>query len=290
MHALLAFAATTCLCALALYVHTRVRGFLPEDAPAPGRKRHPRPTPMLGAAPAAVMVILAALDSSFGLATGLSIACATGLCDDVIKSRDGDGIRARTKAAGQSLALLAVLTDLWDPGTAATTLLLAGLLLFVLTNAVNFLDNQNGVATTLGVVGLGFTPLIPFDLDATATSMAAAWLAFLPWNWPRARAFSGDQGALTLGLALGAMAIRPAPEAPLAPDLHWLAPAAVPLLDFVQVVSARLYLGYAPWIGDRRHLTHVLLVVGLPPWSLAPVLSCVAALLAWSMRWLATSG
>ena len=93
---------------------------------------------------------------------------------------------------------------------------------------------------------------------------------------------------LALGLALGAMAIRPAHEAPLAPDLLWLAPATVPLLDFVQVVGARLYLGYAPWIGDRRHLTHVLLVLGLPAWSLAPLFGGVAALLAVTIRWCAS--
>jgi hypothetical protein len=68
------------------------------------------------------------------------------------------------------------------------------------------------------------------------------------------------------------MAVLAADGRPLAA----LAPTAVLWLDFVQVVSARLYLGYAPWIGDRRHLSHLLLGAGVPLPLVAPVLAAVA--------------
>jgi hypothetical protein len=59
-----------------------------------------------------------------------------------------------------------------------------------------------------------------------------------------------------------------------------IAPCAILLADFAQVIVARLWLGYAPWIADRRHLTHVLLNTGLPSWALAPLLAAAAWLAA----------
>ena len=50
--------------------------------------------------------------------------------------------------------------------------------------------------------------------------------------------------------------------------------------DFVQVVVARLWIGRAPWIGDRRHVTHVMMHAGIASWALAPLL-CVLAVAAW---------
>ena len=58
-----------------------------------------------------------------------------------------------------------------------------------------------------------------------------------------------------------------------------LAPVAVPVLDFAQVVAARLYLGFLPWIGDRRHLTHIAMNTGLPQVWVAPVFASLAAVL-----------
>ena len=55
------------------------------------------------------------------------------------------------------------------------------------------------------------------------------------------------------------------------------APVAVPVLDFGQVVAARLYLGFLPWIGDRRHLAHIAMNSGMPQVLVAPVFACAAA-------------
>jgi hypothetical protein len=52
-----------------------------------------------------------------------------------------------------------------------------------------------------------------------------------------------------------------------------LLPMAVFLVDFAQVVIARLIIGVAPWIGDRRHVTHILMNLHLPQWLLAPLLA-----------------
>ena len=50
-----------------------------------------------------------------------------------------------------------------------------------------------------------------------------------------------------------------------------LAPVLIFAADFVQVITARLIFGVPPWLGDRRHLTHVSANLGLPRVLIAPV-------------------
>ena len=94
---------------------------------------------------------------------------------------------------------------------------------------------------------------------------------FLPWNWPRARLFLGDAGAYQFGIVLAAAVGHQAVDAP-----EVLGAVGVQLADFVQVVTARLVLGVPPWVGDRRHLSHIAQNLGLPRAWVAPLLAAVA--------------
>ena len=113
-----------------------------------------------------------------------------------------------------------------------------------------------------------------------------AFLGFLPFNWPRAVAFLGDSGSLCLGLCLSVASLEFGLRS--TGELFHLA-SLVPLMvfavDFVQVLAARLLLGIPPWVGDRRHLTHILINLGMPRWSIAPVFAGLAYL---AYRYLAT--
>ena len=106
---------------------------------------------------------------------------------------------------------------------------------------------------------------MPLLLIDPAGFVPWAYLGFLPLNWPRAFAILGDAGALPLGFLLGAQALR-------LPLRETLAVSIVPLCDFTQVVLARLWLGYAPWIADRRHLTHIAQNLGMPRVLIAPLI------------------
>jgi UDP-GlcNAc:undecaprenyl-phosphate GlcNAc-1-phosphate transferase len=149
----------------------------------------------------------------------------------------------------------------------------------VLVNAANFLDNTDGVA--VAVCGLG---LLAASGGAGAFACAGyAFLGILPLNWPRPILYPGDGGALPLGLLLAAAALERATVT--GPALDWralAAPAAIPLLDFCQVVAARLWLGYAPWVADRRHLTHVAIALGVPAVLVMPTLVVLGAV-AWAV-------
>ena len=67
-------------------------------------------------------------------------------------------------------------------------------------------------------------------------------------------------------------------------------PFAVQIIDFVQVVTARLWLGIAPWHGDRRHLTHIVQNQGLRPVLVAPLFFLLALGCGLSARWMVHRG
>lgn len=82
----------------------------------------------------------------------------------------------------------------------------------VVVNAVNFMDGSNGLiagAMAIVLAGLGLCALTaPWPLLALLwLAGSAACLGFLPWNFPRARLFQGDAGALFAGALVATLAV-----------------------------------------------------------------------------------
>ncbi len=262
---------------LGLRIHTSVRGFLPEDWPGEGRKRHGKPTPMIGMVPAGLcLVILFTYDLVF-LGAAVLVAVITGSIDDYKKDRhfseDADGLDWKWKALGL-LVTSALCT--WPLVQTHQLDWLASLMvavqIFLLINATNFLDNTNGVACGVGGAGL----LLASGGAGPIAMVAMTWLAVLPFNWPRSRVFLGDSGALALGTVLASTAVTSGFHAGSYDFTAALAPVFVFVVDLTQVLAARLYLGFAPWIGDRRHLTHIMMRYYIKPAWVAPILVSLA--------------
>jgi UDP-GlcNAc:undecaprenyl-phosphate/decaprenyl-phosphate GlcNAc-1-phosphate transferase len=162
----------------------------------------------------------------------------------------------------------------------------------VVTNALNFMDNMDGlaggVATVAAILFFAGTLLAPSPQWFVAACLAlliGACLGFLAYNWPRkggATIFMGDSGSLLLGFLLAFLTIRttylPDPASP-GPASHWyavltpLAVLAVPLYDFTSVTLIRLSQGRSPFVGDLQHLSHRLVARGLSK-SSAVVVIC----------------
>jgi len=255
------------------FCNRRVIGWLPDDPPRPGRKLHGKPIPLAGALIVPTILAFCIAEQAWLPLLALVIATATGFEDDRRKEHagplDDGGVDWRIKAIGLAIAAGLIATTAADPVTDPWYFALAFGLTFVLTNAVNFLDNMDGVATSLAVsmllcVGLG---------KPTASWISAAGyaaLGFLPWNWPRPRLFLGDGGAYALGLCASYAIVHTMREQPL-----FLLVAAVPLIDFVQVVCARVWLAVPPWVGDRRHVTHIVHNIGVKKVIVAPLFAAL---------------
>ena len=96
---------------------------------------------------------------------------------------------------------------------------------------------------------------------------AGAALGFLPWNYPKAKAFLGDAGSHGLGFLLAALSLLAQPGPGENPTLgRMVAPVMIlggPLLDLVWVVLRRVWTGQPVYVADRHHLSHRLVGRGL---------------------------
>jgi UDP-N-acetylmuramyl pentapeptide phosphotransferase/UDP-N-acetylglucosamine-1-phosphate transferase len=118
-------------------------------------------------------------------------------------------------------------------------LLGAMLWVFVTVNVVNFMDGANGLAmgsTAIGLIALASSALLA-DVNSVAILSlcgAGALIGFLFWNFPRARLFAGDSGALFAGslAALCSLAAVRRGVAPIVPFLCFLPMFADALLTF----------------------------------------------------------
>ncbi len=146
-------------------------------------------------------------------------------------------------------------------------------ILWILTviNALNFMDNMNGLCAGLGVIGAWYFGVVAAVAGQYLVGLIAfltfgALFGFLPYNFPRARAFLGDAGSHLVGYLLAILAIlphfytarHPRPWAVVIPLLV----LAVPLLDMVYVVLLRWRAGRPFYVGDTNHLSHRLVRLG----------------------------
>lgn len=158
--------------------------------------------------------------------------------------------------------------------------------ILAVTNAFNFMDNMNGLCSGLAAIGALAMGVVleargEFAGALLCFTTASAALGFLPFNYPRASAFLGDSGSHLLGFLMAALPLNAGMSGPV-----WPAGAvpillvAVPLLDLMQVVAVRCWLRRPVWIGDRNHLSHRLVSLGLRPPVAVTVLWLVAGGLA----------
>ena len=268
------FAALLAAGAVALGEHTNRRwlGFLPDDVPRSARKQHHRPVPLAGVLLLPAVAPWLVASAAWWPLVALTTATVLGFVDDRGKET-GRELGWRSKAVGLAVASAAGAAAVASPTLEPEAFALATLLVFVLANAINFLDNMNGVAAALtAVIALALAQRIGGPPWLASVGFAA--LGFLPFNWPSARVFLGDAGAYLFGVAVG---IGAAGAARHEPSALWC--TAVPLADFVQVVIARTALGVPPWVGDRRHLTHIVHHLGAPRAAVAPLFAALAWLL-----------
>ena len=146
--------------------------------------------------------------------------------------------------------------------------------IIVLINSINFLDNMDGLTSGISLIAACMFAIImltstsePRWLVAGVLLVLAGSLAgFLGHNWPPARSFMGDTGSYFVGLLLATMTVLGTFYESNTGSRHvMLAPLcvlAVPLYDFITVVSIRLSRGLSPFHADKNHFSHRLVDLG----------------------------
>ncbi len=132
------------------------------------------------------------------------------------------------------------------------------------TNAMNLIDGLDGLSSGIGAIIAATMVVICFQADQIAgvvlgVAMLGALLGYLPFNFPPARIFLGDAGALFIGFALSLLSLQGYRKAALMTFIVPLLALAVPLLDTMLSVVRRLRMGKGIFDADRMHMHHRLL-------------------------------
>ncbi|MCP4035812.1 MAG: undecaprenyl/decaprenyl-phosphate alpha-N-acetylglucosaminyl 1-phosphate transferase [bacterium] len=136
------------------------------------------------------------------------------------------------------------------------------------TNAVNLIDGLDGLATGISAImaiTMAYVCLTAQQVPGVVYGAAiiGGALGFLPYNFPPARIFLGDTGALYLGFSISLLAIEGYMggyrRASVLPFVVPLMALAVPLLDTVLSIARRLRSGAGIFSADSMHMHHQLL-------------------------------
>jgi len=202
------------------------------------------------------------------LVVASTLAFLVGLVDDFVQ------LRPTAKMAGQLLAASVLLMSgigLWLTGIYLLDALLSLLWFVGVTNALNLLDNMDGLAGGVALISALFLGVIFFlegslALAGLSLALAGALLGFLIHNYPPARIFMGDSGSLFLGMLLSGLALSPGPGLSRSLLAILAVPAlilAVPILDTTLVTVSRVLEGRSPAEGGRDHSSHRLVSLGM---------------------------
>lgn len=262
-------------------------GFM--DRPDSTRKRHVRPTPRTGGLTLWVALILAQLAGRFPIQLhpvewfAIHVMALTGLLDDRFN------LRARYKAMaglGVAIALAVHMTHTLGQASESVTFLgmtlpnhpaiLVPLLMcwfWAVPQAYNLIDGINGLALGFAALLLG---VLGWNLGIRAPFMWGVLASAILLNFPRARHFLGDCGALMMGTLFAILGVKAFAQTN--PDLLlWV--FAYPIVDVSLVVGIRRWKGLPLGEADRSHLHHWMMdrVKGRS-WIATPILLLLAAL------------
>jgi UDP-GlcNAc:undecaprenyl-phosphate GlcNAc-1-phosphate transferase len=256
------------------------------DAPE-GEKIHEHSTPRMGGA--AVYLAFAICLTIFvpltkpviGVLVGGAVAVAIGIVDELFTLEPASHLAGQIAAAGIGIAagigvvrtisipfssLTSPGQEVWFPlGVAFTFFWLVGMM-----NTMNFLDGLDGLAA--GVAALAALLLAVWAAEpkrfglpvghyqdlVLAIALVGALLGFLPYNWHQAKIFLGDSGSMFLGFAVGALSIVGATKLGTA-----LLILIIPVLDVLWAIVRRQMRGRSFLTGDKQHVYHRMLDLGL---------------------------
>jgi UDP-GlcNAc:undecaprenyl-phosphate GlcNAc-1-phosphate transferase len=205
-----------------------------------------------------------------GIFLGATLVSGVGLWDD------RHSLGAWTKLASQLVAtgfLIATDVQVQFLGVPALNLLLTVLWVVGITNAMNLLDNMDGLSGGTAAIGAAFYLLLAamsgqYLVGLMAAGLLGACLGFLIYNINPASIFMGDSGSLFLGFMLAAVGIMLRFPGNVA-FVTWMVPVLVlglPIFDTALVSISRLRRRLNPLTTPGKdHTSHRLVALGFTP-------------------------
>lgn len=248
------------------------------------RSLHAQPVPRTGGIAIAAGMVAACSLAPAGVAVilaGAAALAAVSFVDDLAGLPALARFAAHLAAAGAALYC--------QVGYPEPVLFVALLLAIAwYANLYNFMDGADGLAGGMTAIGFGAYALAAFlaggeGVAMLCASLAAAAAAFLVFNFPPARLFMGDVGAVPIGFLAGALGVYGWSRA------WW--PLWFPLLVFAPFVGdasltllRRLLRGEKVWRAHREHYYQRLVRMGFSRRATAAIeyaamLACAAAAL-----------
>jgi UDP-GlcNAc:undecaprenyl-phosphate GlcNAc-1-phosphate transferase len=184
-------------------------------------------------------------------------------------------VKPYQKLVGQIMgAALVILGGLTLPWTSSSLLNMALTLFWLvgITNAINLLDNMDGLAAGVSAIAAAFLSATFFAAGDPApglllAALAATLLGFLVYNFNPASIFMGDCGSLFIGFFLGSAALMGVTGGRVRGLLPVLTVPVllllIPIFDTTLVTVLRKLAGRPASQGGRDHTSHRLVALGL---------------------------
>ncbi len=134
----------------------------------------------------------------------------------------------------------------------------------VVTNSINLMDGLDGLASGIAAIIAVTLTFIAWQGNhvlgvLVGVALVGALLGFLPYNFPPARIFVGDTGALFIGYSLSLLALEGYQRVTLLTFIVPLLALAVPLIDTLLSILRRMRRRANIMKADRLHIHHRLL-------------------------------
>jgi UDP-GlcNAc:undecaprenyl-phosphate GlcNAc-1-phosphate transferase len=242
----------------------------------PGAHRvHAGTIPMLGGVAIYVAFLIALVlfadrfyvPQLISIVVGATWVSIVGVLDDRV------GLNAWVKLVGQLLGAMILIATGVTVGMTSHPVVDAAITLFWvlgITNAMNLLDNMDGLSGGVAVVVSTFFLLTSalngqYLVGSLSAGLLGASIGFLVYNFNPASIFMGDTGSLFLGFILAAVGIKL--RFPAHPVVYtWFIPIillGLPIFDTTLVVVSRLRRGLNPLTHPGTdHLSHRLVSMG----------------------------
>src|SRR5687767_294697 len=236
---------------------------------------HKQPTAMLGGVAIWLAVVLSYLIFIPKTPIGWRIILAStflflvGLVDDLIHTKPYQKLIGQIM--GSAFIIYYGLTLPWTPSS-PVNMALAIFWLIGITNALNLLDNMDGLAAGISVIascflGLSFLHTGQQTEALMVLTFAGALLGFLIYNSNPASIFMGDCGSLFIGFFLASTALVNVSGGRSRSFLPVLAVPIlvlfIPIFDTTFVTVLRKLSGRSASVGGRDHTSHRLVALGM---------------------------